>query len=125
SITVNTNDVQTPAGSPYDPSPGSSAGDLLAAVRLRITDSSSCSPSPCSAPYGTAATADDLDFSVPVDCEAGGPGTGSTCQANTTANAVIGAGAFTAGHQSVVQAFRVRLFDSANTLFEQQGYLVP
>jgi hypothetical protein len=122
---VNTNDVQTPGGAPYDPTPGSSGADLSAVVRFRITDTSSCTPSPCGAPYNTAATASDLDFSVPVDCEAGGAGSGSTCQANTTANAVIGAGAFSAGHRSVLQAFRVRLIDSANTLFEQQGYFVP
>lgn len=47
------------------------------------------------------------------------------CQTSTTANAVIGAEAFSAGRQSVVQAFRIRLFDSANTLFEQQGYFAP
>ena len=38
---------------------------------------------------------------------------------------MIGAGAFSAGHQAVLQGFRVRLLDSANTLFEQQGFFVP
>jgi hypothetical protein len=124
-IDVSTNDVQTPLGAPYDPTPGSSAADLAAVIRFRITDRSSCSPSPCGAPYDSPGTTTDLDFSVPVNCEAGGVGAGSTCQASTTANAVIGAGAFSAGQQAVVQAFRVRLIDSANTIFEQQGHFVP
>jgi hypothetical protein len=59
-----------------------------------------------------------------MDCEAGGPGAGSTCQVNTTANAVE-PGAFSVGAQTVIQTFRVRLLDNANTLFEQQGFLVP
>ena len=103
---------------------GAPGADLSAVVKLRITDDASCNPSPCSGPYAVAATGDDLDLSVPVDCEPA-PGSGSTCEANTTANAVVGAGAFSAGNMTVIEAFRVRLVDSANALFEQQGYLVP
>lgn len=124
-VKVDTNDVQTPLGAPYDPSPGSASADLAAVVRLRITDGSSCTPEPCGSPYDSSGTTTDIDFSIPVDCEAGGPGAGSTCQADTTANAVIGAGAFAAGQQTVIETFRIRLFDSANTLLEQQGYFVP
>lgn len=124
-VDVSTNDVHTPSGVAYDPTPGAPGADLSAVIRVRITDTSSCSPSPCGSGYDQPATATDLDLSVPVDCAIGGPGDGSACQANTTANAVIGAGAFSSGQRAVLGAFRVRLLDVAGGLFEQQGFLVP
>jgi hypothetical protein len=122
---VSTNDIQTPTGDPYDPTPGSAGADLTAAVRLRITDTANCSSTPCSGPYAAAGTSVDLDFSVPLDCEPAGAATGSACHANTTANAVIGVGAFSTGREALLQAFRVRLVDSANALLEQQGFFAP
>lgn len=124
-LNVSTTDIQTPTGDPYDPTPGSADADLTAAVRVRVTDTANCSPSPCSDPYSAAGTTADVDFSLPLDCEPAHPGRGSACQANTTANAVIGAGAFSAGRETLLQAFRVRLVDSANALFEQEGFFVP
>lgn len=124
-LVVGITDVTTPGGSPYDPTPGSAGADLTALVRVRITDTSNCSPSPCGSPFKAMGTASDLDFpSIPMDCEAGGPGTGSTCQANTSANALV-PGAIVAGRRTILQAFRVRVLDSANEVFEQQGFLVP
>lgn len=119
----NVSDVQTPSGADYDPV---GTSDLRATWRVRITDNHSCNPSPCAGPFDKAATTTDFDFSpIPIACApSGDPATapGSNCNFSTTAN-TIAAGTFATGDQTVVQIFRVRLNDSANALFEQQGFL--
>jgi glucose/arabinose dehydrogenase len=113
-------------GPDYDPSP--SGPDLTLVERLRITDNSN----------GTGgadrATATDLDFSVPISCTPTiDSRVGSTCMANTTANALM-PGAVVEGKQMNIQVFRVRLNDAGvdgvagngdDTLFEQEGLVVP
>jgi glucose/arabinose dehydrogenase len=113
-------------GPDYNPSP--SDPDLALIERLRISDNSN----------GTGgtdrATATDLDFSVPVYCTPTiDSRVGSTCTANTTANAVM-PGAIVESKQMNIQVFRVHLNDAGvdgiagnadDTLFEQEGLLIP
>ena len=119
-------DVQTPAGADYGPF-------LFLVFRIRVSDQSNCAGASCSGPYDRAGTATEQDFNsgsadVTMSCvPQGDPGSppGSDCNVNTTANAVI-PGAFTAGKQSVVQLFRVRVNDAqARSVLAQQGVYVP
>jgi hypothetical protein len=122
-LNLATSDVQTPAGLDYDPVAGS--GDLTGIARIRFTDLANCTGAGCSGPYTKPATGTDLDFSIPMSCApTADPVVGSTCSASTTANTLV-PGAVSAGRQALVQVFRVRVYDSADTLFEQQGVYIP
>ena len=126
-ITETNSDIQMPTGADYNPSPPGTA-DLKVIVRLRLTDRSSCAGTSCSAFYERYATLTDLDFGpVPIECTTNGSTAtppGSDCNLTTSANTFM-AGAIASGRQTVVQAFRVRINDSANVLFQQEGYLAP
>jgi hypothetical protein len=103
-------------------------------ARWRITDDWSCAGSGCGGPHDQPATTTDLDFSVPVDCDGtSAPSIGSTCQVDTSANAVA-PGAVKVNGDAVVQTFRTRLVDSGpngilddsdDRLFAQQGIYIP
>jgi hypothetical protein len=102
-------------------------GQLQLETTIRITDRDN-GPS-------EVATAQDSPFRVTVPCTATGDTTvGSTCSVNTTADAVLGAGAIKEGKRSIWQLGQVRVNDGGadgvasttpNTLFATQGILVP
>jgi hypothetical protein len=109
------------------------ASDMTATFRLRITDTQNCTPSSCTTQYDGAGTAAEVELSMPVDCISTGGPQGSTCSANTSANAVQ-PGAVRGGKRSVLQIFRVRVNDAGtngvagdtdDTLFAQQGVYIP
>jgi hypothetical protein len=128
SITASLTDVRgtSPTGADYDPNPA--GADLTLVERLRLTDFSN-GPG-----EDEAGTTTDLDFSVPVSCATtSDPGVGSTCAANTSADAVL-PGAIKEGKQTVIGVFRIRVNDSGpngtradadDRLFQQQGVYVP
>jgi DNA-binding beta-propeller fold protein YncE len=124
-LNLSDSDIETPSGADYDPTPGTVGQDLSAVFRIRFTDLNNCRPTPCSAPYSRLATGTDVDFGpVSIDCvQNGDPGAapGSDCNVATSANAVD-PGAVVAGAQAVWNVFRVRVNDSANKLFQQQGF---
>jgi hypothetical protein len=125
SITASLTDIQAVAGGDYNPN--ASGADLTAVTRLRTTDKAN-------GYGGLPATATEYDFKVPIDCSSTpNPSVGSTCTANTTANALI-PGLIQEQRQTVVQAFRVRIDDSGangirgdsdDRIFETQGAFVP
>ncbi len=102
-------------------------GQLQLETTIRITDRDN-GPS-------EVATAQDSPFRVTVPCTATGDTTvGSTCSVNTTADAVLGAGAIKEGKRSIWQLGQVRINDGGadglaatapNGLFAVQGVLVP
>jgi hypothetical protein len=77
----------------------------------------------------------DTPFRVTVPCAATGDTTiGSTCSVDTTADAVIGAGAITEGKRTIWQMGQVRVNDGGsdglasttpNGLYLVQGVAVP
>jgi hypothetical protein len=125
SITASLTDIQAVAGGDYNPN--ASGADLTAVTRLRLTDNAN-------GYGGLPATATEYDFKVPIDCSStANPTVGSTCTANTTANALV-PGLIQEQRQSVVQAFRVRIDDSGangipgdsdDRIFMTQGILIP
>lgn len=125
-------DIETPAGSDYDPNP--LGADLTLYARIRTTDIGSCSPAPCGGSYDKPATATEIDFTVPVTCTGtSDPSLGSTCAVSTTADTLM-PGFVREGGRTVVQAFRFRVDDSGpngiradgdDRLFAQQGVYVP
>jgi hypothetical protein len=124
-ISANLTDIQAAAGGDYNPN--ASGPDLTALTSLRLTDKAN-------GYGGLAGTAKEFDFKVPVDCSGTtDPSVGSTCTANTTANALI-PGFVQEQRQTVVQAFRVRIDDSGpngirgdsdDGIFATQGVFVP
>jgi DNA-binding beta-propeller fold protein YncE len=126
-IAVLDSDVRTPAGSDYDPN-GGAGNDLRAVAKLRITDTNNCTPSGCSGPYTQSATTTDFDFGpVPINCVTNANAStppGSDCNVTTTANAVT-PGTLVAGKLTSITVFRLRINDHLNTLFQQQGILIP
>ena len=120
-INASVTDVQTPSGADYQ-------STLNIIARARITDLSNCTPSPCSGPYGTPATAGDADFGafgvscVPNGITAVPPG--SDCNIATSANAQV-AGFVVSGDQKIWQVFRMRVTDYLGELFAQGGVFVP
>jgi hypothetical protein len=125
---VNLSDIRngSASGSDYDPNP--SGADITFLHRWRITDLQN-------GPGGgtDAGTTTDLDFGVPVTCAATGGPEGSSCNANTSANAVM-PGAIKEGQRMNVQVFRTRVNDSGSngirgdgddSLFGQQGVYIP
>jgi Calx-beta domain len=132
-ITVALDDVGTTGGQDYDPNP--SGADLTEVARFRITDTRNCGPSPCSSSYENAGTTADLDFAAPVDCAASAGPEGASCSANTSADALL-PGAAVESERTIVQVFRIRVYDSGQNgarqdgggddeLFVQQGIYVP
>jgi hypothetical protein len=125
SLTAALSDIQATGGGDYNPNP--TGADLTAVTRLRFTDLANGSG-------GVAATATEYDFRVPIDCTSTpDPSVGSTCSANTTANALV-PGLIQEAQQAVVQAFRVRIDDSGangirgdsdDRIFATQGVFVP
>jgi hypothetical protein len=118
-------DIETPAGADYAPA---GTGDLLTIARIRFTDHYNCFPAGCGGPYTSSGTGQEVDFGpVPVDCVPNGsPATppGSDCNVSTSANTVV-PGSIVAGREAVVQVFRIRVNDIANTIFGQQGVFIP
>ena len=96
-------------------------------TRLRITDKAN-------GYGGLSATATEYDFKVPIDCSpTSDPSVGSSCSANTTANALL-SGLIRENRKTIVQAFRVRVDDSGangvrgdsdDRIFATQGVFVP
>jgi hypothetical protein len=126
-IAVLDSDIRTPSGSDYDPNGGAS-GDIKATAKLRITDTNNCAPSGCSGAYTQSATTTDFDFGpVPVDCVPNGSPTtppGSDCNITTTVNTIT-PGTFVSGKLTSITVFRLQVNDTTNTLFQQQGSLIP
>jgi hypothetical protein len=102
-------------------------GQLQLESSIRITDRDN-GPS-------LFATAQDTPFRVTVPCATTASTTiGSTCSVNTTADAVLGAGAIKEGRRSVWQLGQVKVNDGGtdgvastqpNAAFAVQGLLVP
>ena len=132
SLVTSLTDVQSLAGGDYNPN--ASGTDLTEITKLRLTDTASCAPAPCTATYDKPATGTDLDFSVPIDCAGTpNPAVGATCAVNTTANTLM-PGFAKQGRRAVLQAFRVRVNDSGangirgdsdDRLFAQEGLFTP
>jgi hypothetical protein len=126
-VSANISDVRTASGSDYNPNP--TGPDMTMAVRLRITDTLSCTG--CPGPFNQPATATEYDFQVPIDCVDSADGTvGATCTADTSADAIT-PGIISEGRKSILQAFRIRVNDAGlngnrgdgdDRLFEQQGF---
>jgi Tol biopolymer transport system component len=124
-ISASLTDIQSTAGGDYNPN--ASGADLTAVTRLRLTDKAN-------GYGGLPATATEYDFKVPIDCSSTpDPSVGSTCSANTTANALMPS-LIQEQRQTVVQAFRVRIDDSGangirgdsdDRIFATQGLFVP
>jgi Tol biopolymer transport system component len=125
SITASLTDIQSTAGGDYNPN--ASGADLTAVTRLRFTDKAN-------GYGGLPATATEYDFKIPIDCSSTpNPSVGSSCSANTTANALI-PGLIQEQRLTIVQAFRVREDDSGangirgdsdDRIFATQGIFVP
>ena len=124
-ISASLTDIRAVAGGDYNPNP--SGADLTAVTRLRLTDKAN-------GYGGLPATATEYDFKVPIDCSSTpDPSVGSTCSANTTANALM-PGLIQEQRQTVVQAFRVRVEDSGangvrgdsdDRIFATEGVYIP
>jgi TolB protein len=125
-ITAHLTDVLATGGGDYNPN--SAGADLTEITRLRLTDRSNN--------YGGASgTTTDLDFSAPVDCTTTTGPEGSSCDAATSADAVI-PGAIQEQRGTIAQIFRVRLYDSGangvrengagdDRIFAHQGIYIP
>ena len=106
---------------------GDYTGQLQLDTTLRVTDRDN-GPS-------EVGTMQDTQFRITVPCATTGDTTvGSTCSVNTTADAVLGAGAIQEGKRSIWQLGQVRVNDGGsdglasttpNGLFAVQGVLVP
>jgi len=139
-----------PSGSSVSPSAqcGTNASCLAFAGKfvghaIRVTDHYNCNPS---APLGDAnhcpadsttsnraATMVDILFPVQVDCLPQAGAIGSTCGANTTANALV-PGSVIAGKQAVVETGEIQALDSGpngirgdsdDQIFATQGVYLP
>jgi hypothetical protein len=107
---------------------GDYAGQLQASFGIRITDKLNGE-----APIDPG-TVQDVSFSYTAACASTSDMTvGSTCTANTTANAVI-PGVITEGKRAIWQVGTVTVYDGGsdgvvstgpNTVFERQGIFVP
>jgi hypothetical protein len=127
SILVNVTDIRSGTRTGPDYNPNAGGPDLTYNARLRITDSNN------GAFPVDPGTTTDFDFPVPVDCTTTVGTDGSTCSANTSANAVS-PGTVIEGKDMIIQVFRARLNDSGpngiqgdsdDKLFQQQGFFVP
>jgi hypothetical protein len=121
--------METAAGLPYDPTPGSVGYDIGGVALVRIWDHYNCAPNPCAGPYTQTGATTDFDFGpVPADCTVGGPGTGSTCAVKTSANAVV-PGSVVPGKEANIQIFRIRVIQSdasaPGNLLLQEGIYAP
>jgi tricorn protease-like protein len=111
---------------------GDYSADLSLLVRLRLTDKRSCDQGCFS--YNQPATTVDFDFAVPIDCASTADGAlGAYCSVGTSADAVF-SGAIKESRQSVIDVFRVRIYDAGldlirgnadDKLFAQQGAYIP
>ena len=126
-IAVLDSDIRTPAGSDYDPN-GGAGNDIKAVAKLRVTDTNNCTPERLRRPLHAVRHHDRLRLRpVPVNCVPNGSPTtppGSDCNLTTTVN-TVSPGTLVAGKQTSITVFRLRVNDHANTLFQQQGSLVP
>jgi glucose/arabinose dehydrogenase len=101
-------------------------GQAYASVVMRATDRLNGST-------GTdTGTVRDFEFKIPLACAAGGPG-GSTCSANTTADALV-PGWVIENKRTIWQLGPIQVFDGGpdgdmntrpNTLFATQGVFLP
>jgi hypothetical protein len=108
-------------------------GELRFSPTIRMTDKYN-SGDPVNGPFGDAATTSDFSFPFSVPCAATGDATiGSTCSADTTANAVL-AGSVQESKRTIWQMGPIQAFDGGadgvgstndNTLFETQGVFAP
>lgn len=126
-LTTSLSDTQTTAGADYNPS--ASGADLTQVTRLRLTDQAN-------GYGGTSGTAGDIDFSVPIDCAAtSDPSVGSTCTVNTTTDTLM-PGFAQEQRRTVIQVFRVRVYDAGlngvrqngtgdDKIFAHEGVFVP
>jgi hypothetical protein len=107
-------DIRNTSGQDFNPSSGA---DLYMVVRFRQTDHDNCASLGCSGPFILPGTGRDHEFqtnSFGINCVPNGDPNlppGSTCNINTTANAVFGTPSFTSGKATILQAFRVRITD--------------
>jgi acyl-homoserine-lactone acylase len=101
---------------------GDYAGQLEGRFSLRLTDRfNAADPGD---PLTDAATVLDRPFKFGVPCEATSGSPGSTCQVNTTANALL-PGSVRDGDRAIWQLGPVGLYDSSGNLFATQGVFVP
>jgi hypothetical protein len=132
-VTVNLTDVRSGSAGGADYNPNAGGADLTAETRLRVTDTNSTG-TPCGVYPTCAGSTVETLFRVPVDCTStADPSIGSSCSANTTADAIT-PGYISETKATVMQMFRVLLRDSGpngvrgdsdDKLFSQQGYYVP
>jgi hypothetical protein len=130
-IDASLSDVVGAGGLDYAPSAG--GPDVTLVYRLRQTDLMNCGPTGCTGPYSSPGSATDFDLSVPIDCAVTAGPEGSTCTANTSADALL-AGLVREQKQANVQIFRLRLNDSGanavrgdadDRIFATQGVYIP
>jgi hypothetical protein len=126
-LVVNATDVRnSQSGADYDPAPA--GADVTIAPILRLSDTLN------GAFLTASATTSDFAFPFVVSCTpTADPGTGSSCSANTSADAVT-PGAIKEGKKAVLSANRFWLTDSGlngtrgdgdDRTFAQQGLYVP
>jgi hypothetical protein len=127
-ISVATDDIRggSRTGPPYDPNP--TGPDMTMVVKLRISDTYNGSD------RFVPATLIDGFIGADVRCVPSWFTSGSMCNVSTTANALIGDDAFHINRHTVIQTYRMRLFDSGadnayntsdDASFATQGVYVP
>ena len=110
-------------------------GALLGTASLNITDHNNSNPAVPGDPFDDPATGTQPAFPVVTTCSATAANTaqGSTCAANTTANATA-PGAVTEGKRGIVEISQLRVLDGGpdgtpntgnESLFEVQGIFIP
>jgi acyl-homoserine lactone acylase PvdQ len=115
-INASLTDVRNKAGL------GDYAGQLEGRFSLRLTDRfNAANPGD---PQTDAATVLDRPFKFGVPCQATSSSAGSTCQVNTTANALL-PGSVRDGDRAIWELGPVGLYDSSGSLFAAQGVFVP
>jgi hypothetical protein len=127
-ITVGSDDIRggSPTGPAYDPN--SVGPDMTMRVKLRISDTYN------GPDHVLPATLIDNLIGADVRCVPSWFTSGSMCNVATTANALVGDNGFHINRHTVIQAFRMRLFDSGadgvynnsdDTSFATQGIYIP
>jgi Tol biopolymer transport system component len=134
-LRVNITDVRAsnPTGPDYNPN--ASGTDLTARMSLRLSDKRNTSPG-----FTTAGTMQDVSFEIPMDCTSTAQANpqipnsiGSTCDANTSANAIY-PGIAAAGARAIYDLRRLEVYDSGidhvrnngdDQLLAVQGLFLP